>query len=209
MPTLQDLKGALHSLYKLVRAKSETYEYRNSFEFSGIVNLVEAWSRENSELKLIARFNDRMGDPGLEAIGEALKLGQTVDNLKRLHISRHGITIHGIKKFTDCLKVNKTLRHLILDHSEIDDETALILMNVVDKYNRGLRYINLEHNKLGDDFLESLSEIFYKNKALRGLYIGGNDGFTIKGAEALKKWIEKEESIVKLRSVSFGSSNCR
>ena len=229
-PTISELKGSLHNLNKLVNSKSKNYNYRNSFEFKTAINLLNAWGKAEPDLIFKGRFNDKMGDAGLEAISESLIQNTTNSiissndsnseeivefKLKRLEIQKHDITTKGFLKLAEALKINNTLKYLCLDHNDMNDESALALMSVLNSHNKGLKSLNLEYNDLTDIFIEGLKETFSNDKHLRCLYLRGNKKITPYGATLFSQWIMEQKHIdnsknikknIKIRSISLGSS---
>ena len=94
--------------------------------------------------------------------------------MSRLDLGDNIIHYEGSRYLAQALKVNKTLKSLILKLNRIDDKGGAKLCNDLMTNNTTLQELSLAGNSLGEKFCESLAELLMQNKSLKKLDLSCN-----------------------------------
>ena len=157
--------------------------------------------------------NKKIGNEGIKALAEALKVNQTLQNL---NLERNNIGVEGIKALTEALKVNQTLQNLHLYHnkipifeiklnsiSELDlsrggigDSGAIILASLLND-NQSLQNLNLHYNGIGVKGGKALAETLKVNQTLQNLNLERNN-IGNEGIKALAETLKVNQTLQNL-----------
>ena len=110
----------------------------------------------------------QIGDAGAQAIGEALKVNQT---LQTLNLWNNQIGAAGAQAIGEALKVNQTLQTLCLSDNEIGYAGAAAIGDAL-KVNTTLQTLNLRYNQIGAAGAQAIGDALKVNQTLQTLVLG-------------------------------------
>jgi hypothetical protein len=140
---------------------------------------------KNTTLKFLSLSYNSLSDEGVQSLTKILALNNS--KLETLSLHKTGITDAGVLHLRNMLKKNKTLIWLHLGRNKISDQGIHLLANVLINHNDTLRVLDLSYNKLiTDSSVNSLVEIFQRNKSLETLWIN-NCNISEEGKKKLKQ----------------------
>jgi Ran GTPase-activating protein (RanGAP) involved in mRNA processing and transport len=140
---------------------------------------------KNTTLKFLCLSYNNLSDEGVRSLTKMLALNNS--KLETLSLHRTGITDKSVPDLCNMLKKNKTLIWLHLGRNKITDKGIHLLADVLINDNNTLRALDLSHNKsITDSSVNSLVEIFQRNKSLETLWIN-NSSLSEEGRKKLKQ----------------------
>jgi Ran GTPase-activating protein (RanGAP) involved in mRNA processing and transport len=141
----------------------------NDITSEGAILLADALNN-NSTLKELILYNNRIGDKGVRAL--ALELSINNSTLKTLNLGFNDITDDGAQHLAQMLKTNRTLTHLWLQQNHIGDRGIQLLAGVLARQNWSLQFLNLFSNKFSSDLsVTALIDMLQLNQSLQKLDI--------------------------------------
>jgi hypothetical protein len=108
---------------------------------------------------------------------------------------RSSVTQHGIQTIFRGLANLTNLEMLVLYDNSIDDETCLVLADVI-RNNNFIRHLDLRDNKIGDEGVKAISDALENNHSLERLYLSNNQisdegAITIAAALRINRTLKK------------------
>ena len=129
---------------------------------------------------------------GAEKIGEAIQVNNT---LQKLSVS-HNPLCDGVITICDGLKCNNTLLELDLSQSQITNENAKVIAEVI-HVNTALQKLDISHNRISDEGVIVISDCLKYNHTLQELNLSWNK-LTSKGTEKIAEAVTASVSLKKL-----------
>jgi len=124
--------------------------------------------------------NDTMGDAGLIALAEALKVNKT---LKRLMMQDAGISGYGAFAIAEMFKVNNSLKVVYFVQNNFGDFGATLIAEAL-KTNKTLTFVCLCDNNITDLGASAIAEALKVNNTLTSLDLSHNFLISDRGAYA-------------------------
>eukprot|EP00812_Abedinium_dasypus_P008609 NODE_235_length_1770_cov_349.400583.p1 GENE.NODE_235_length_1770_cov_349.400583~~NODE_235_length_1770_cov_349.400583.p1 ORF type:complete len:533 (-),score=189.69 NODE_235_length_1770_cov_349.400583:155-1690(-) len=154
----------------------------------GVELLVEAMKEDPWAYTALRLLRANISDRAAEALAEALKGNDTLEDLILTGNDGNEIGDDGAKALAEALKSNDKLLHLDLKRNDIGDDGAKALAEAL-KSNKTLTRLQVLHNRIGDDGAKAFAEALKANDTLKQLLFDinriGDDGAKAL-AEALK-----------------------
>ena len=120
--------------------------FNNTIDEYGVLELAKILTK--SKLQVLYLGNNRIGNVGAAALGEALKHNTT---LKRLYLNQGSIGNDGLQMLAEGLIHNKTLEYLDLQHNPGITRIGLqALERALEHSNMTLQTVKLDSNNHGD-----------------------------------------------------------
>ncbi|CAF4772514.1 unnamed protein product [Rotaria sp. Silwood1] len=121
---------------------------QNKITSQGALILADAL-RHNIKLRELYLYGNQISDIGSRSLAQAFSVKHST--LIRLSLGSNGITDEGARYFADMLKINRTLRHLLLSANKIGDRGCSQLANTLIYYNTTLERLDLDSNRAVTD----------------------------------------------------------
>lgn len=96
------------------------------------------------------------------------------EHLREVDVGWTAFTMSNLKKTSDCLTMNQTLKKLFLCGNNIGDDGAMYLCRALCK-NTSLSYLRLQYNGIGDEGAKHISTLLSINSTLIYLSLSGNE----------------------------------
>ncbi|KAF9091666.1 hypothetical protein BGX29_010834, partial [Mortierella sp. GBA35] len=138
-----------------------------------------------------AHYNE-IGDNGVEALSEALKINSTLNSLD---LSNNRIGDYGLVVLSAALKTNPTLTTMNLRNNSIGPNGAQALSEALN--NSALNILGLQCNKIGDNGAQTLSDALRTNLTLTTLNLESNS-IGDNGARALSNALKSNSTLENL-----------
>lgn len=96
--------------------------------------------------------------------------------LEELYLSGHKLEMDGLKAFSDCLAVNKTIKHLSIGDDTLGDEGVRVLSEgLMRNMQSALEVWDLEHKSIRVNGATALGKLLATNTCLQTVNLSGND----------------------------------
>lgn len=116
--------------------------------------------------------NPKLTDNDIQELTNVLKADQTC---RTLDLSYNNLSTIAAYHLADLLSTDVTLKQLHITHSQIGDEGAQAVFEVLKYRNKTLTDIGLLHSQISDQNVESILEIINLNQTLTDIHLGGNE----------------------------------
>ncbi|CAF3665735.1 unnamed protein product, partial [Rotaria sp. Silwood1] len=165
--------------------KQCTWLYLSSNKITSMcVSILAEALNNNTTLEQLYLSDNQVCDNGVYSLIKILSLNNNI--LKRLNLTKNGITEIGAKYLAEMLKTNKILTHLNLGENEINDHGVQILSDAIENYNTTIQSLDISSNKLlTDESIDYLLQMIKNNSSLNKLQIY-NCSLSEKGKQKLK-----------------------
>lgn len=119
---------------------------------------------------------------------DAVKLAQAISSnswLEELYLSGHQLGDKGLQAFADCLKRNRSLRHICIGNDTFGDEgVKVISQGIAGNPDSALEVWDLEYKSVSENGAIAIANILTKNESLKELSLSRN-AIGDEGVEAL------------------------
>jgi Leucine Rich repeat len=166
------------------------YEWQSS---SRAMETLRQMSENDPTLTELDFSEDRIGDAGVSALAEALKVNNA---LTTLNISDNSIGVDDASALAEALKVNNALTTLDISDNSIGVDDARALAEAL-KVNKMLTTLDVDNNSIGEAGASALAEALKVNKTLTKLNVGYNS-ISDAGARALAEALMVNKTLTKL-----------
>ncbi|CAF0952519.1 unnamed protein product [Rotaria sordida] len=173
--------------------KQCTWLYLSSNKITSVcVSILAEALNNNKTLERLYLSDNQVCDDGVSSLVKILSLNNNI--LKRLNLTKNGITERGAKYLAEMIKANNILTHLYLGENEINDHGVQILSDAIENYNTTIKYLDLSSNKLlTDESIDSLLQMIKNNTSLNKIQVY-NCSLSGKGKQRLKTSEQSKEN---------------
>jgi len=155
--------------------------------------LANALNNNDNILQELLLFDNRIHDDGVYYFCKALSINS--NNLKKLDLTKNGITNVGAKHLAEMMKTNQTLTVLYISANQIGNEGIQILSNAIQYYNKTLIELDFCTNELiNDSSVDSLIQLIKYNQSLKKLSLF-NCNLSQNGKDKLLKIQKRKEDL--------------